>query len=115
MFLNSSVSEGLPLAIIEASRAGLVVVATDVGGEFDFCSDDTEPLGIFRAVLILKYLGSIHCSVFRKYKLPQISVGQAIVPNQRHFVFFFSLFAGGLHYGNFHKGISLYRSHVYCR
>lgn len=33
LFLNSSVSEGLPLAIIEASRAGLVVVATDVGGE----------------------------------------------------------------------------------
>lgn len=32
-FLNSSVSEGLPLAIIEASRAGLVVIATDVGGE----------------------------------------------------------------------------------
>lgn len=35
MFLNSSVSEGLPLAIIEASRAGLVVVATDVGGVRD--------------------------------------------------------------------------------
>ncbi|CAN0313296.1 unnamed protein product [Pylaiella littoralis] len=35
MFLNSSVSEGLPLAIIEASRAGLVVVATDVGGTRD--------------------------------------------------------------------------------
>lgn len=34
LFLNSSVSEGLPLAIIEASRAGLVVVATDVGGEW---------------------------------------------------------------------------------
>lgn len=33
LFLNSSVSEGLPLAIIEASRAGLVVVATDVGGK----------------------------------------------------------------------------------
>ncbi|CAN0239651.1 unnamed protein product, partial [Laminaria digitata] len=34
-FLNSSVSEGLPLAIIEASRAGLVVIATDVGGTRD--------------------------------------------------------------------------------
>ncbi|CAN0268263.1 unnamed protein product, partial [Discosporangium mesarthrocarpum] len=35
LFLNSSVSEGLPLAIIEASRAGLVVTATDVGGTRD--------------------------------------------------------------------------------
>lgn len=40
IFLNSSVSEGLPLALGEAGLAGLPVVCTDVGGSIDIVQDD---------------------------------------------------------------------------
>jgi len=39
IFLNSSKSEGLPLALGEAGLAGLPVVATDVGGSYEVVSD----------------------------------------------------------------------------
>eukprot|EP00121_Abeoforma_whisleri_P001866 Awhi_evm1s1670 len=42
VFINSSVSEGLPLAIGEAGLCGLTVVCTDVGGSREVLSD-TKP------------------------------------------------------------------------
>jgi len=39
IFMNSSISEGLPLALGEAGLTGLPVVATDVGGSFEVVSD----------------------------------------------------------------------------
>jgi glycosyltransferase involved in cell wall biosynthesis len=39
MFLNSSVSEGLPLAMGEAALAGVPVVCTDVGASFRVVTD----------------------------------------------------------------------------
>ncbi|KNC84851.1 hypothetical protein SARC_02933 [Sphaeroforma arctica JP610] len=41
VFVNSSVSEGLPLAIGEAGLTGLPVVCTDVGGSREVLSDTT--------------------------------------------------------------------------
>jgi glycosyltransferase involved in cell wall biosynthesis len=39
LFINSSISEGLPLAIGEAGLCGLPVVCTDVGGSREVFSD----------------------------------------------------------------------------
>jgi len=42
IFMNSSISEGLPLALGEAGLCGLPVVATDVGGSFEVVSDESN-------------------------------------------------------------------------
>jgi len=39
MFVLSSISEGLPLSVVEAQAAGLPVVATDVGGLAEIVTD----------------------------------------------------------------------------
>ncbi|KAJ0418830.1 hypothetical protein BJY00DRAFT_324634 [Aspergillus carlsbadensis] len=41
LFMNSSISEGLPLAMGEAALAGLPVVCTDVGSSFSVVTDPT--------------------------------------------------------------------------
>ena len=48
IFLNSSLSEGLPLALGEAGLAGLPVVCTDVGGSKEVV---TGPGGVFGAIV----------------------------------------------------------------
>lgn len=45
VFLNSSASEGLPLALGEAGLAGLPVVCTDVGGSYEVVSDSERTYG----------------------------------------------------------------------
>lgn len=45
VFLNSSKSEGLPLALGEAGLAGLPVVCTDVGGSFEVTSSPSMTYG----------------------------------------------------------------------
>ena len=71
IFLNSSLSEGLPLALGEAGLAGLPVVCTDVGGSKEVV---TGPEGVFGAIVpprrpdklamaqmnVMAMLGSIH-------------------------------------------------------
>ena len=47
LFLNSSESEGLPLALGEAGLAGLPVVCTNVGGSYEVTSDSS---GIYGAI-----------------------------------------------------------------
>ena len=43
VFLNSSLSEGLPLAIGEAALTGAPIVCTDVGATWQVVSDPSEP------------------------------------------------------------------------
>lgn len=45
LFLNSSKSEGLPLALGEAGLAGLPVVCTNVGGSYEVTSDSFGSYG----------------------------------------------------------------------
>ena len=51
VFMNSSVSEGLPLAIGEAGLTGAPIVCTDVGATFQVVSDPEDPKKRFGAVV----------------------------------------------------------------
>lgn len=51
VFMNSSISEGLPLAIGEAALTGAPIVCTDVGATFQVLTDPDDPKKRYGAVL----------------------------------------------------------------
>ncbi|NJK95527.1 MAG: glycosyltransferase [Bacteroidales bacterium] len=44
MFLNTSLSEGVPVSVMEALSFGLPVIATDVGGTGELINDEVGML-----------------------------------------------------------------------
>ena len=51
VFMNSSISEGLPLAIGEAALTGAPIVCTDVGATFQVLTDPDDPKKRYGAVI----------------------------------------------------------------
>jgi Glycosyl transferases group 1 len=51
VFMNSSISEGLPLAIGEAALTGAPIVCTDVGATFQVLTDPDDPKKRYGSVL----------------------------------------------------------------